>query len=373
MKKRVLVAMSGGVDSSVTAALLKDKDFEVIGITMQMLECSYDWGGCCGIEAIEDARRVANKLGIPHFVLNLKGIFKEKVIDNFCGEYKKGRTPNPCIRCNQYIKFDTLFKKAKELNTDFIATGHYARVEYDKPRKRFLLKKGIDSQKDQSYVLYIMTQEQLRLTLMPLGELTKNEVRQIAQELDLPVANKLESQEICFVPDSNYGEFLKGYIPESIAPGSIIDKEDNVIGRHQGIIFYTVGQRKGLNIANRDPLYVIKVNKKNNTIVAGYKKDVYSNELIATDMNYMSKEELKEPIKVEVKIRYRHSPSLATAVPLGKGKVCVKFNQPQWAVTPGQSVVFYLSTPSDSRQAAGTRQNNKDRVFGGGVILSNNN
>ena len=384
--KRVVVAMSGGVDSSVAAALLKDKGFEVIGITMQVWEGSRDWGGY--------AERVANRLGIPHYVLDVRDIFKQKVIANFCEEYREGRTPNPCIRCNEYIKFETLFKKAKELDADYIATGHYARIEFDAQRKKYLLKKGVDSEKEQSYVLYTMTQEQLKHTLLPLGNLTKDRVREIAREKDLP-ATKPESQEICFIPDNNYGEFLRKYIPEAAEPGPILNKEGRVIGEHQGIIFYTVGQRKRIGLSNKEPLYVIAINKESNTVVVGKKEEGYADELIANNLNFIDMEKLtsplgafKTPIKAEAKIRYLHQPSVVTVISLdgaqvhpvksAKGgaakplfnrvnpvksvkggaakplfkRVKVKFKQPQWAITPGQAVVFY----------------DKEEVIGGGTI-----
>lgn len=347
--------MSGGVDSSVVAGLLKDKGFAVIGITMQIWERSKDWGGCCGIGSIEDAKKVAHKLGIPHYVLNFRDVFKEKVIANFCAEYKQGRTPNPCIKCNQYLKFDALLKEAKKLGADYIATGHYARIEFDKQRKRYLLKKGIDGQKDQSYVLYMLTQEQLQHTLMPLGELTKIKVRQIAREKDLPVAEKAESQEICFIPDNNYGSFLQEHINEEAKPGPILNKEGETIGEHQGIIFYTIGQRKGLRIAAKEPLYVSAIDKENNSIIVGKKTQVYGEELVVDGFNAIYREEIKEPIKAEVKIRYLHPPASATVIPLGKDKLKVKFEQPQWAITPGQAVVFYHDS----------------MVIGGGTIISN--
>ena len=356
--------MSGGVDSSVTAALLKDRGFEVIGITMQIRERSGGWGGCCGLDSIEDARIVAAKLGIPHLVLNFRDIFRERVIANFCEEYSQGRTPNPCIRCNQYIKFDTLIKKAKELGADYIATGHYARIEErqfgvessefrGKAKTQYVLRKGIDDRKDQSYVLYTMTQEQLRQTLMPLGSLTKDRVREIAEEKDLPVANKPESQEICFVRDETYGEFLKKYFPGEAEPGPIINKEGKVIGKHRGIIFYTIGQRKGIGIADGEPLYVIAIDREKNTIVVGRKRDAYDDELIADDINYIALENLRESIRVNAKIRYLHQASSAVVAPLSEDKVVVKFDKPQWAITPGQAVVFY----------------DRDNVVGGGTIL----
>ena len=345
--------MSGGVDSSVTAALLKDKGFEVIGITMQIWERSRDWGGCCGTGSVEDAKGVANRLRIPHYVLNFRDIFREKVIANFCAEYKGGRTPNPCIRCNQYIKFDALLKKAKGLGADYIATGHYARIEFDSQRRRWLLRKGIDSQKDQSYVLYVMTQEQLRQTLMPLESLTKDQVREIAKEKDLPVANKPESQEICFIPDNNYGEFLGEYIPEVVKPGPIVNKDGKIIGKHRGIIFYTIGQRKGLGIAAKEPLYVIAIDKEKNIVVVGKQGELYADELIATEVNYIFGREFSGPIKVKARIRYNMPETQAIVTHLKDNRIHLKFAQPQWAIAPGQAVVFYAG----------------DVVVGGGTIL----
>jgi len=357
MKERVLVAMSGGVDSSVTAALLKDEGYEVIGVTMQVLpkdeisQVERD-NVCCGLEAIEDAKKVANKLKIPHYVLNFRDIFNDIVISNFCEEYRKGRTPNPCIRCNRYIKFGALLKKANELDADYMATGHYARIEYDNQKKRYLLKKGVDLSKDQSYFLYVMTQEQLKQTLMPVGKLTKERVRAIAEEKCLPIASKPESQEICFIPNNDYREFLKKNIPEIAEPGHIMNREGEVIGEHQGIVSYTIGQRKGIGLTSKNPLYVTAIDRENNAIFVGEREEVYSDELIANDTNFIAISELKEPIIVNAKIRYRHKASSATVIPLDRDNVQIKFHRPQWAITPGQSVVFY----------------SEDTVIGGGVI-----
>lgn len=348
---RVVVAMSGGVDSSVAAALLKQEGYEVIGVTMQLWPANEF--GCCG--AVSDAKRVAHRLSIPHYVMNFRQVFAQEVIANFCHEYSLGRTPNPCIRCNQYIKFAALLQRAKELDADFVATGHYARVEYDKESQRYLLKRGIDLKKDQSYVLYAMTQDQLSRILLPLGHFTKEKVRQMAQELGLPVADKAESQEICFIPDDNYPGFLKEYMPSAAKPGPILDQRGNILGQHQGILFYTIGQRKGLGISTREPLYVVAIDGKNNALIVGSKKDTYQDELIATDINWIAIEQPRQPIKAKVKIRYLHPGAEAMITPLNKDSVHIKFTEPQMAITPGQAVVFYSG----------------DSVIGGGTIEAN--
>ena len=347
VRERVVVAMSGGVDSSTAAGLLKKESYQVIGITMQIWSSDRiaseadKLGGCCSLVAVEDARRVAQKLDIPYYVMNFRKVFAEKVITDFCEEYKRGRTPNPCIRCNQYIKFTALLERAEKLGARFIATGHYARIEFDRTRRRHLLKKGIDSKKDQSYVLYAMTQFQLKHTLMPLGNLTKEKVRRMAREWALPVADKSESQEICFIPDDDYGEFLKECLPRTTKPGPILDREGKVLGEHQGILFYTVGQRKGLGMAMGEPVYVVSIDRKKNAIVVGKDSDVYADELVATGINYVDREKLTEPIRVKAKIRYGAREAEAIVTPLDKDKVQVKFRKPQRAITPGQAVVFY--------------------------------
>ncbi|MBA7648786.1 tRNA-specific 2-thiouridylase MnmA [subsurface metagenome] len=360
MARVVVAAMSGGVDSSVAAATLKEEGYQVIGVTMQIWPSDKQadevdrFGGCCGLDAIEDARRVAYQLGIPHYVMNFRDIFARKVIADFCREYSLGRTPNPCIRCNQYIKFGALLEGAKGLGADFVATGHHARIERDGDNGRYLLKKGIDRGKDQSYVLYTLTQEQLEHTLLPVGNFTKARVREIAREVGLPVAAKPESQEICFIPDNNYPKFLKEHIPQALKPGPILDRQGSVLGRHQGILFYTIGQRKGLGISAKEPLYVTAIVPQRNAIVVGSKEEVYGTELIADELNWISLTKLKQPITTRAKIRYLHSEAKAEISPIDEDKVQVRFNQPQMAITPGQAVVFYHG----------------DTVIGGGTTSS---
>ena len=356
---KVVVAMSGGVDSSVTAALLKEEGYQVIGATMQIWPSDKQapedrFGGCCGLGAIEDAKKVAYKLDIPHYVMNFRDIFARKVIADFCEEYSLGRTPNPCIRCNQYIKFDALLKRASGLGADFIATGHHARIEKDEAKENHLLKKGVDQSKDQSYVLYPLTQEQLRHTLLPVGNLTKEKAREIARELRLPVAAKSESQEICFIPDDDYPNFLKDYIPQAAKPGLILDEQGNTLGSHRGILFYTIGQRKGLGISAREPLYVIAIEPERNAIVVGTKEKALGNELTASRLNWITTDKLIQSVTVKAKIRYRHQEAEATVTPIDEDRVHVKFKEPQMAITPGQAIVFY----------------DGDIVIGGGTIES---
>jgi len=357
MKKKVMIGMSGGVDSSVAAAILLEKGYDVIGVTMQIWpdineDRKSSEGGCCSLSAVDDARRVSNKLGIPYYVMNFKDIFEQKVIDYFTDEYLKGRTPNPCIACNRYVKFEALLNKAISMGIDYISTGHYAKVEYDEKYKRFLLKKSITDKKDQTYALYNLTQEQLSRTLMPVGEYTKEKVREIAKEIGLSVATKPDSQEICFVEDNDYGRFICENTDYKIKAGNFVDTKGKILGKHKGIIHYTVGQRKGLGIAFGKPMFVVDINVENNIVVLGDESEVFSNTLIASDLNFISIDRLETPMKIKAKIRYSAKEAYALISPEGEDKVKVVFDIPQRAITPGQSVVFY----------------DGDIVVGGGVI-----
>jgi tRNA-specific 2-thiouridylase len=356
--KKVVVAMSGGVDSSVAAALLQEKGYEVIGITMNLYSLSKEvcrsenLKSCCGWRAKEDANRVAIALGIPHYVVDFRREFERTVIEDFSREYGRGRTPNPCIRCNQFIKFDLLLERARNLAADYVATGHYAQIVLDPAAGRYLLKKARDRDKDQSYFLYMMTQAQLAKTLFPLAGLTKKDVRNIAAGLALPVAQKEESQEICFVPDRNYAKFLREWIPQAFRPGPILDLQKRVLGEHEGIVHFTVGQRKGMRIAARHPLYVLAIDAETNAIVVGRNEDLYRSRLEASGVNFISIEKLAEPKPVRAKIRYKHAEARATISPLEGDRIRVEFEKPQRAVTPGQAVVFY----------------DGEAVVGGGII-----
>lgn len=357
MRPRVVVAMSGGVDSSLTAALLVEEGYDVVGVTMQLSDDGRDRiddeKSCCSLSAVEDARRVAETIGIPHYVMNFKELFQRTVIDYFVASYAAGKTPNPCIACNRHVKFNGLLNRSLELEASFVATGHYARIEQDPATGRFLLKKGKDAAKDQSYVLYHLNQDSLSKFMFPLGEFTKQQTRELAAKLQLSVANKPESQEICFIPNDDYKAYLEKTVPEALTPGDIVDLEGRVLGRHNGVPLYTIGQRKGIGVAAAHPLYVIELDRINNRVVVGEKEDVFSEALIAGDLNWISLDQLKEPMKMTAKIRYGASVCDAMVTPVAEGIVKVDFMQRQRAVTPGQAVVFY----------------NDDVVIGGGTIL----
>ncbi|MFA5092721.1 MAG: tRNA 2-thiouridine(34) synthase MnmA [Candidatus Omnitrophota bacterium] len=350
MKKFVAVAMSGGVDSSVAAALLKKQGHEVIGLTMcfNLAEKDGRRPSCCGLTGIEDARRVCQKLGIRHYVINLDKDFKRDVIEDFYQEYLNGRTPNPCVRCNQFIKFGILLKKSLNLGAQFLATGHYAKIVESK--QGYFLKKAKDLKKDQSYFLYRLNQTQLKKIIFPLGNFTKLRIREMAKDFGLNVAEKKDSQEICFLPDGKPGDLIKSRDLKKVKPGQIVDKQGNLLGEHKGMPFYTIGQRHGIGVAKAYPLYVSQMDVKNNQIVVGKRKDVYKKGFIIKERHFLGKP-FKKKIEIKVRIRYNHK-EMPAIVSLDKKGFKVIFKTPQFAITPGQSAVFY----------------DKDIVLGGGII-----
>lgn len=343
--ERVVIGLSGGVDSSVAAAILKEQGYDVVGVTMRLWDGDETNGSSLqesrSLPATEDARAVAEKLGIDFYVLDFRKEFSEFVIDYFTDEYLNGRTPNPCIACNKFLKFDALIKKAEELGASKVATGHYARVEYNQETGRYLLKRSGSASKDQTYALYRLSQEQLSKIIMPLGEFeNKDEVREKAKELGLPTASKSDSMEICFVPDNDYAEFIKRRVGSVPPQGDFIDFEGNVLGKHKGIVHYTIGQRKGLGVTFGKPMFVTKIDPDTNQIVLGEKGTEFSEYLFATDWNFISISELKEPIRAEIKVRYSAKPAPGE-ISIEDGLLRVDFDTPQRAITPGQAVVFY--------------------------------
>jgi tRNA-specific 2-thiouridylase len=372
MSEKALIAMSGGVDSSVAAALMHKDGFDCIGVTLKLYDaedaapgpgegstrrgCSSRTTarGCCSLADVNDARDAAYKLGMPHYVLNFTEAFRGQVIGRFIETYEAGGTPNPCIDCNRYIKFDRLLFRTRQLDFDLLVTGHYARIERDSGSGRFLLKKGADAKKDQSYVLYCLTQEQLASTRFPLGKLTKAQVREIASELGFVNAKKQDSQDICFVPGGDYGAFMEWYRGKKYPEGNIIGLDGRVLGRHRGLVRYTLGQRRGLGVAVNEPVYVAAKNLADNTITLGPESALYAKSLVAGNINLIACPRLDKPLRVTVKTRYLQQEAAALAVQTGPDELRVEFDEAQRAITPGQAAVLY----------------DGDIVVGGGTITA---
>ena len=337
MSKRVLLGMSGGVDSSASAVILKQKGYEVVGATMKL------WDEGCLFNHANDAKIVCDKLDIEHHIFNCQNKFKEHVVNDFIQCYECGKTPNPCVECNKYLKFGEFYKIAEELQCEYIATGHYAKVEYSERYNQYVLKKSKEEHKDQSYFLYRIPKEILSKIIFPLENFSnKEEIRNIARENDLIVAEKKESQEICFIPDNDYVGFIKTNSNNKFKEGNIVNSKGEILGKHNGIINYTVGQRKGLGISYKEPLYVLKIEKEKNEVIVGTEQELYTNEVYIEDINYLVTDLENKEIEVEAKVRFRAKPAKAILYPLENGKAKFIFEQPQRAITPGQSLVFYI-------------------------------
>ena len=357
MSKKALVAMSGGVDSSVAAYITQKNGFEATGITLKLFD-NEDIGEkrektCCSLDDIDDARSVCYKIGIPYYVYNFKDSFKDTVIKRFINAYENGATPNPCIDCNRFIKFEKLLRRAEELDFDYVVTGHYSIIEYDENSKRYLLKKSIDNTKDQSYVLYSLTQKQLAKTMFPLGGMTKENVRKLADELGLINAHKHDSQDICFVPDGDYAKFIEQYTGKIYPDGDFVDESGKVLGEHKGIIRYTIGQRKGLGLALSCPMYVKEKNLDENKVILCTNDRLFSKELYATDINLISVDKITSPLHIKARVRYNQPEQDATVEQIGDNTLHIVFDKPQRAISKGQAVVLY----------------DGDYVVGGGTII----
>lgn len=353
MNDRAIIAMSGGVDSSVAAYIMKSRGYDIMGATLRLFS-NEDAGirekSCCSLSDVEDAKSVARRLGIEHYTFNFSDDFKKHVINRFIDAYEKCRTPNPCIDCNRFIKFKRLLERAYELDCDYVVTGHYARIE--RMGDRYILKKGLDHTKDQSYVLWAMTQEQLTHTILPLGAMEKSEVREIAEREGFINARKRDSQDICFVPDGDYGSFIERYTGKSYPNGEFVDLDGNVLGEHKGLIRYTRGQRKGLGLALPKPMYVCAIDAPTNRVILGDNSDLFSRELDAEDINLIAADRLEQPIRAEVRIRYSQTAQSATVTQTDEDRLHIEFDEPQRAITSGQAAVIYDS----------------DTVIGGGTI-----